>query len=227
MCAEPFSQSGFLCICTALRQEVNEKRAEDEKQDFQFEAYGFVSKPSVAWLNYTRTRLITSLSGACQRLLPKNKTWHIKKFTICFEWWQHSSSAPSSNVIGLRVTTWTPLLLNLPVPLTPCSSMCSGPSGHHYPRLWPCVRPDPVAVCTHIKHWLLTNMQRWWDVDSGIHCAPSYMFCVDPQGVCGNIHKRECWPPAPLGGAAESRLRERLLCWWNSCLHSHPVIAGH
>lgn len=40
---------------------------------FQFEAAGFVSKPSVVWLNYKCTCLITSLSGACQGLHPKNK----------------------------------------------------------------------------------------------------------------------------------------------------------
>ena len=119
----------FLCFCSMLWQDGREKRGE-RWEYFQFEASGFVSKPSVVWLNYKRTCLITRLSRACQRLHPKNKPWHIKKNAICFEWWQGLVSASSPCVGGgPEVTTSTLLLLNLPVPLTPETTLCYGPLG--------------------------------------------------------------------------------------------------
>lgn len=120
----------FLCVCSILWQKDREKR-EEVGEDLRFEASGFVSKPSMVWLSYKRTCLITSLSRACQRLHPKNKTWHIKKNTICFEWWQSLFSASSPVCVGggPEVTTSTPFLLNLPVPLTPGPTLCHGPPG--------------------------------------------------------------------------------------------------
>lgn len=107
-----------------------EKGGGEAGEDFQFEAAGFVSKPSVVWLNYKCTCLITSLSGACQGLHPKNKPWHIKKNAICFEWWQCLVSVSSPCVgRGPEVTTSTPHLLNLPVPLTPGATQRHGPLG--------------------------------------------------------------------------------------------------
>lgn len=86
-CLKPFSQSWSLCFLLSALAGRQRKEGGEKGEDFQFEASGFVSKPSVVWLNYKRTCLITSLSRACQRLHPKNKTWHIKKNAICFEWW--------------------------------------------------------------------------------------------------------------------------------------------
>lgn len=131
-----------------------EKRGRRAGKTFGLRLHG-LSKASMVWLNYKCTCLVTSLSGACQRLHPKNKTWHIKKNTICFEWWLGLLSVSSP----VCVRRWRPQGDNLNT--FPSSSAHSSdpppytvpwPSGHYYPKPGPCVRLDPVAMCPLVPH---------------------------------------------------------------------------
>lgn len=182
-----------------------------------------MSKPSVVWLNYKRTCLITSLSRACQRLRPKNKPWHIKKNAICFEWWRCLVPASSPCVGGgPEVTTSAPRLLNLLVPLTPSATLCCSPSGHHYPKT---KAPFQTGPCSHMSSWptskdrLATNMQGWFDVDVARRGKPAHNLhlCRSAEAARKQVWVR--FLDAPLDGAAESQ------CWSPlPCILSPPLM---
>lgn len=135
-----FHESHLIILSlSALRGRWWEKSGE-KGEDFQFEAGGFVSKPSAAWLNSKRTWLITGVSVAARGCVSKMK-----------------GDVPGERLWmlpRLEATTWQPEHLSSLICLylwpPPGTSLCFGPSGHHYPRPRPCVRLDPectLALC--------------------------------------------------------------------------------